>query len=218
MTDRALTALVWRALLAAARSPAVWAAVAAQIALLSLYLLVWGDGLPLVGARPVLDQFATTQWVFLGFALPWAAIRSGAAGGPDAIARTAALGAVRPSSVVASGIVALALLLLTISLAGLPFALLAGQISAVPASGLWRSQLPLFALSLCVAPVAAACILIVTNRLLAWTITTAGTLALMTLAPSGVAGAVALVTAGALVSAFAVRGADRRFWYLSEQA
>jgi hypothetical protein len=69
---------VCRALLNAARTPAVWIAIGAQIVFLSLYLLVWGDGIPLVGARPVLDQFATTQWILLGVLLPWAAARTGA--------------------------------------------------------------------------------------------------------------------------------------------
>ena len=214
--DRAMTALVWQALLAAARTPAVWAAVVAQIALLSLYLLVWGDGVPLVGARPVLEQFASMQWVCLGLALPWAAVRCGAARRPDEITHMAVLGATRPAVVVAAGVVALGLLLLTVSLAGLPFALLAQQISAAPMTALWHSQLPLYALSLCVAPVTAACILIVANRLFAWTLSTALTLTLMALLPAGVAGAAALVTAGAIAAALAVSGADRRFCYLSE--
>jgi len=64
VTDRALITLVWRALLGAARTPALWIAMGVQIAFLSLYLLVWGDGLPLAGARPVLDQFATTWYGF----------------------------------------------------------------------------------------------------------------------------------------------------------
>ena len=67
-----LASLVWRDVLTAVRTPAVWAVMAVQIALMALYLLVWGDGVPLVGARPVLAQFATTQWVFLSLALPWA--------------------------------------------------------------------------------------------------------------------------------------------------
>ena len=66
MTDRPDTtagsargrALVWRALVTAVSTPALWGANGAQIVLFLLYMLVWGDGLPVAGARPVLEQFA----------------------------------------------------------------------------------------------------------------------------------------------------------------
>jgi hypothetical protein len=218
VTDGVIPALVWRALLGAARTPAVWAVMAAQIVLLALYLLVWGDGVPLVGARPVLEQFGTTQWVFLGLALPWAAARCGAARRRDDITQIAVLGAVRPSAVVTATVTALALLLLVMALVGLPFAILAQQISAAPVADLWRAQFPLYALSLYAATVAAACMLVVANRLLAWTVSTALTLGLMALAPAGAAGVATLLLGGAIVFVLTVSGADRRFWYLSEQA
>ena len=218
MIDRAVAALVWRLLLAAARTPALWAAMGAQIVLASLYLLVWGDGLPLVGARPVLQQFATAQWVFLGLALPWAAARSGAAWRRDEIAQLAALGAVRPSSVVTASVMALAVLLLAMAIVGLPFAALARQISAVPLTELWRTQLPLYALSLCAAAVTAACMLVAASRFLAWTAATALTLGAALLVPQGLAGGAVLAALGAAVAAVLVSGADRRLWYLSEHA
>jgi hypothetical protein len=210
--------LVWRALLTAARTPALWAAMGAQVVLFSLYILVWGDGLPLVGARPTLQQFATLQWIVLGLALPWAAARSGVVRGRDDVARLAVLGAVPPSVIVAAGVAALAVLLLALAAVGLPFAMLAQQISAVPATELWRTQLPLYALALCAAPITAACMLVAASRLGAWTAATALTLAVVALAPQGLAGGVALAALGAIVVAALVSGADRRFWYLSEQA
>lgn len=217
MTDR-VTALVWRALLAAARTPALWASMGAQVVLFSLYLLVWGDGLPLVGARPTLEQFATLQWIVLGLALPWTAARSGVVRGRDDVARLAVLGAVPPSSIVAAGVAALAVLLLSLAAVGLPFAMLAQQISAVPATELWRTQLPLYALGLCAAPITAACMLVAANRLAAWTAATALTLAVVALVPRGPGGGVVLAALGAIVVAALVSSADRRFWYLSEQA
>ena len=217
MTDRA-TVLVWRALLAAARTPALWAAMGAQVVLFSLYLLVWGDGLPLVGARPTLEQFATLQWIVLGLALPWTAARSGVVRGRDDVARLAVLGAVPPSSIVAAGVAALAVLLLALAAVGLPFAMLAQQISAVPATELWRTQLPLYALALCAAPITVACMLVAANRLAAWTAATALTLAVVALVPRGLGGGVVLAALGAIVVSALVSGADRRFWYLSEQA
>ena len=218
MSDRALATLVWRALLGAARTPALWIAMGVQIAFLSLYLLVWGDGLPLVGARPVLEQFATTQWIFLGLALPWTASRSGAAWRRDEIAQLAALGAVLPSSAVAASVAALTVLLLAMAAAGLPLALLAQQISAVPAMDLWRTQLPLYALSLVAAPVTAACMLVVANRVMAWTAASAITFIMMIAVPQGLAGAAVLAALAVAAVALLVNGADRRFWYLSEQA
>ena len=218
MTERALTTLVWRALLGAARTPALWIAMGVQIAFLSLYLLAWGDGLPLAGARPVLAQFATTQWIFLGLVLPWAAARSGAAWRRDELAQFAALGAIPPSSAVAASVTALVVLLLAMAAVGLPFAVLAQQISAVPAMELWRTQLPVYALSLCAAAVTATCMLVVANRIMAWTAATALTFAVMIVAPTGIAGAAVLAALAVALGAALVNGADRRFWYLSEQA
>ena len=225
MTDRATPfdlargqALVWRALLTSARTPALWAVMGAQVVLFSLYLLVWGDGLPLVGARPTLEQFTTLQWIFLGLALPWAGARSGVLRGRDDVTRLAVLGAVPPSSIVAAGVAALSVLLLALAAVGLPFALLAQQISAVPATELWRMQLPLYALSLCAAPITAACMLVAANRFAAWTASTGLTLAVVALVPQGPGGGVVLAALGAIVVAALVGSADRRFWYLSEQA
>ena len=218
MTERALEALVWRALLGAARTPALWIAIVGQLALLSLYLLVWGDGIPVVGARPVLDQFATTQAILLGVLLPWTAARAGAPARGDEIAHLAALGSVAPSSVVAAGVAALTLLLVATAAAGLPFALLAQQISAVPAGALWRTQLPIYGLAICSATITAACMLVVGNRVLAWTVATALTFAVMAAVPSGLPGAAVLAALGVAIGAGLVSGANRRFWYLSEQA
>ena len=85
-------------------------------------------------------------------------------GGATSIAQFAALGAMPPSSAVAASVTALAVLLLAMALVGLPFAVLAQQISAVPAAELWRTQLPVYALSLCAATVTATCMLVVANR------------------------------------------------------
>ena len=211
-------ALVWRALLTAARTPALWGAMAAQGVLFSLYLLVWGDGLPLVGARSTLEQFATLQWIVLGLALPWTAARSGVVRGRNEVARLAVLGAVPPSSIVTAGVAALVVVLLTLAAVGLPFAMLAQQISAVPTTELLRTQLPLYALGLCAAPITAACMLVAASRFTAWTASTALTLAVVALVPQGLGGSLVLVVLGAIVVAAIVSGADRRFWYLSEQA
>jgi hypothetical protein len=218
VTDRRILALAWRALLAAARTPPLWIAVGAQVAFFAMYVLLWGTGLPLVGARTALAQFATVQWVVLGLALPWAAVRSGAAWRHDDVAQFAALGGVRPSSIVTASLAALGVVLLAMAIAGLPFALLAQQISALPMTDLWRAQLPLYALSLYAAPTAAACMLVVANRYAAWLMATGLTFAAMLAVPPGLAGGAVLVTVGAAVAAMLVSGADRRFWYLSEQA
>jgi hypothetical protein len=218
VTERVVLVLAWRALLTAARTPALWAAMGAQIALFSLYVLIWGDGLPVVDARPVLAQFATAQWIFLGLALPWAAARSGAAWRRDQIAQLAALGAVPPAAVVTASVLATSVLLLAMALVGLPFAALAQQVSALPMTELWRTQLPLYALGPCAAAVTAACMLIVANRLLAWTAATLLTLGAIMVIPSGLVGGAILASLGAAVGTALVSGADRRFWYLSEHA
>jgi hypothetical protein len=212
----ALAPLVWRDVLTAVRTPAVWAVMAVQVTLMALYLLVWGDGVPLVGARPVLAQFATTQWVFLSLALPWAAARCGTARRRDDVAQLAALGAVRPSAVVGASLLAASGILLAIAAAGLPFSILAQQISAAPAAEWWRTEGPLFALSLCVAPITTACMLVLANRLFAWTVATALTLGTLALTPAGEAGGLVLLAVGAIVGGLLVSRADSHFLYLSE--
>ena len=217
MTDR-IVVLSWRALLSAARTPAVWIAMGVHIAFFLLYVLNWGAGIPLVGARSVLEQFVTVQWIVLGVSLPWVAARSGAAGRRDDVAQLAAIARVSPSAIVVASVASLAVVLLALALVGLPFALLARQISAVSLAGLWRMQMPLYALSLYAAPVTAACMLVVASRFTAWMTASALTIAAMLAVPPGLAGAVVLVTLGAVVTAMLVSGADRRYWYLSEQA
>jgi hypothetical protein len=60
--------------------------------------------------------------------------------------------------------------------------------------------------------------LVVANRFVAWTAATALTFALMIAVPQGIAGAAVLAALAVAVGAALVSGADRRFWYLSEQA
>jgi len=208
--------LVWRELMAATRTPATWMVVGVQITLLALYLIVWGDGVPLVDARPVLDQFVTTQWVFLGLALPWAAARCGVTRHRDDVARLAAFGAIRPATVVTGVLLALTTMLLAITLGGLPFAILAQQISAAPVSQLAAAELSLFALSVFVSATTAACMLMLVNRLFAWVVASAVTLGVLALLPPGLIGGLTLLVLGVSTGALLVRGADGRFWYLSE--
>lgn len=218
MTDRVAVAFAWSALLNAGRTPALWAAMAVQIALYSSYLLVWGDGVPLVGARPVLDQFATVQWVFLGLALPWTAVRSGAVRRRDEVARLSLLGAVRPSAVVAGSLCATMAIAVAVTASGLPFAILAAAISTIPLAGLWGAQAPLFALGGCASAFASACMLVTGSRLLAWACATGLTFGVVALAPAGAAGGVVLAAVGAVAAAVVVGNADRRLLHLAEQA
>jgi hypothetical protein len=208
--------VVWRELLASTRTPATWVVVAAQSALFALYMMVWGDGVPLVDARPVLDQFVTTQWVFLGLALPWAASRCGVTRHRDDVAQLAAFGAVPPSAVVAGLLLALTVMLLAITLGGLPFAILAQQISAAPISRLVAAELSLFALSVFVSATTAACMLMLVNRLFAWVVASAVTLGVLALLPPGLTGGLALLVLGVSTGAWLVVSADGRFCYLSE--
>jgi hypothetical protein len=218
VTDRTRVAvLVWRELLATMRSPALWAVVGAQGVLLALYLLVWGDGVPLVGARPVLAQFATAQWLFLSLALPWAAARCTSARRPDDVAYLSALGSLRPSRIVIAVMVALTAILLGITATGLPFALLARQISAAPAADWWRTELPIFTLSLCVAPLTSACLLFLSNRLFAWIVATGATLVLLGITPAGAPGGLLLGAAGVAAAGLLVSRADAPLQYVTER-
>jgi hypothetical protein len=216
VTERAAVWLAWRALLVSARTPALWAATIAHALLLALFLLVWGDGLPLVGARPVLEQFYTLQLAFLAVALPWAAVRAGAAPTRNGVTELAALGAVTPASVVGAAIAATTAVLAGMALGGLPFALLAQRISAAPPADLWAGQFLVLSLAWCVTTVSTACMLVLRDRLFAWVVATAATAVVLTALPAGLPGALVLLGLGAIVATVLVTGANARLAYLSE--
>ena len=67
--------LIWRELIIIGRTPSFWVAAAVYVSVLTLFVLIWGDGVPIVGAGPVWDQFSAVQLSVLLALLPWTATR-----------------------------------------------------------------------------------------------------------------------------------------------
>jgi hypothetical protein len=162
--------LVWRQLALITRTPAFWTATAVYVTLLSLFLLVWGDGVPAMTGT-LLDQFTTIQVAALGLILPWAAARVALESRRD-LTTIAALACCSPAQLIVSQYVASMLALCVLVLCALPMMLVASQIAAADAAHLVR-QLPRL-LALCAS--AAGCVSIATaiggTRIISWLFST----------------------------------------------
>ena len=73
-----MTTLVGRELTAIARQKALWMMAAVQVALLSGFVLAWGDSglVPFLPGANLYEQLRTIQLAFLAVATPWAVCRA----------------------------------------------------------------------------------------------------------------------------------------------
>lgn len=199
--------LTWRALAVITRTGAFWAAAAAYVVLLSLFLLVWGDGVPAMDGS-VLDQFAAVQMVALALVLPWVAFRT-AMSSRSELALVAMLAKCSPAQVIAGNYLALSLGLVALTLCALPMMLIAAQVSAVEAVGLSTFVPALVALSAAAAACVAAATTTGVNRTAGWAASTMLLLIVTALAGSGVMMAVLAIALTVPVAAGAAVNAGR---------
>jgi hypothetical protein len=212
-----MLALAWRQVVAAVRLPAVWIATAVQVAMLTLYIVVWGDGIPLVGARAPFEQFATAQTILLLLVLPWVAARSAATVHRDTVTRLAVLTACRPSTVVLGACLGLAGVTAVVAATGMPLAIVSQQISALGPQDLAAAQLRLLALSACAATLTLAAVLVSGNRLAGWLLATALAALVTRVAPAGMAGALTIGAIAACSAAALAQRAERTWQHLAER-
>lgn len=200
-------ALAWRQIVAAMRMPALWIATAIQVVALALYLLVWGDGIPVVGARSPFDQFAAAQSVLLLMVLPWVAARCAATPHRDAVARMAVLSARDASTVILGACLGLMGVVCAVAIAGLPLAIVSQQIADREPIELVATQLRVVALGACAGSLTLAAMLVSGSRLGGWLIATAAASSVVWAAPGGLAGGLALASVAACaVAAVAHQG------------
>jgi len=167
--------LIWRELIIIGRTPSFWLAAAVYVSVLTLFVVIWGDGLPIVGAGPVWDQFSSVQLSVLLALLPWTATRCVTTRRKRDLTVLAIVTASRPSALVLARCIALSAALLVLVLTALPIAIVMQQIAAIPLSAISRALLPLLGLSLFVAVAATGFMLAFANPLPAWVITSAVT-------------------------------------------
>jgi hypothetical protein len=201
--------LIWRELTVMTRTRALWVAMCAQLLVLAAFLIVWGDGVPLMTGN-LSAQFATLQAALLLVMLPWVAARVVDDG--RTVGLIATIAACPPRHVVAARYLALLLVLFALAASALPLAILALRISAVE---LWRGWLELpLVFALCTLAAAAATVSVVAglSRFVAWVIGTTVTLLVAALASPPQAPLVML--AALIITGFAAISADRRVAYL----
>lgn len=118
------------------RQPAYFVAMALHATILAVFLILWGDGVPLMAGEDALAQQQVVQCVFLGLALPWAALRCRTHHAAHEDAVLACVAAIPRGSVVLGRAVATWLALMLLVATGLPLPVLAQQMAAAPIGAL----------------------------------------------------------------------------------
>lgn len=211
-------ALAWRQLLLATRLPAVWTAAACYVAMLTVYVFVWGNGIPLVGARTPFEQFTTAQTVVLLAVLPWVAARCGPVHYRALVERLTMLAACPPATVITGTALGLAAVAAAVAVTGLPLAMLSQQIGNGPAADLAVAQVRVAALSACAATTTLAAVALSGSRIGGWLIGTGATVLVSWLAPPGTGGALVLAAAASASTVSLARHAQRRWHHVREYA
>ena len=168
-------ALIWRELVAITRTPAYWVSAAVYIAALTAFVIVWGDGIPVVGARSSWEQFTMAQRVFLAMLLPWTAARCATSSRRE-LTLLGFMTARSSSSILFAQGVALAVALLALALSALPVMALMQQIAVVPLSVVVLDMAPAAVLALLVAAVTGAIAVALETPIRIWAVS--GTLTL----------------------------------------
>ena len=216
-----MRAVVARELVVIARRRALMAVICAYVGLLAAFVLVWNRGLPLPAAATLYEQLRVVQWAVLATLLPWAAARCIAPDRGDSLVVACVLTGVRPSSVVLAKAVALTGALGLIVCAGVPVAIMAQQMSAVPVWWVVRDLGSLLGLSVLVSAVTMAWLLGVRGRLAGWigaggsTVLGLVVLFLLPIASTTIGGIVAFV--GVVLTVATATWSDGACRYLSER-
>jgi hypothetical protein len=209
---------VWRELTIVVRRPAFAAAAAVHAGLLFAFLLLWGEGMPILPGTNVYEQLSFLQGALLVALLPWASARCAAAERGDALVMLAALTATRPSRVLMGQCIGRFAALSTILAAGVPALLLAQQMSAVPGMHVTLGLLPPVLLCGAVSLLTSWFMLANPSRLTGWLWATACVIGLSSLArfTGLISEPVIFAVAALLAFADLMTRADSRFRHLSE--
>lgn len=208
--------LVWRALVLAVRHEGFLIAAGVHLAMLTAFVLIWGDGVPVWRGETVLAQFVRLDTGLLVAILPWVAIRCSPDAGPNGLTHLAVATACRPSWIVGAGAAGTCGALLMLVSSGLPLFVLAQQISGQPASMVLRAFLPVTALAVVVAAIAGTASMFLSGRLSSWIAATVATIVVVSTTSTTVSGVTAMIAVAALVSIVMTASADRRLRYLTE--
>ena len=163
-------ALIWRDLTVITRTPAFWVSAALYVAVLTAFVVVWGDGVPVVGAQSNWEQFTMAQRVLLAVLLPWTAARCSASSRRELV-WLGAISGQRPWVLLLAKYAALAAALLALALSALPMIVLMQQIGAASTTTAALDMAPVAALALFVAGVTTAMTVVLEAPIRVWAVT-----------------------------------------------
>jgi hypothetical protein len=204
--------LIWRELVVITRTAGWWMSVAVQTLLLSAFVVIWGDGVP-VWTGSVFEQFGVVHFVFLAVALPWVASRC-VQDDVRQLRFLALLTAAKPSHVIVARATALTLALVAFVATALPMTLTALRISALGLSELVESLLPTLVLCALVAATVSMVSTLAIGRLMVWLFVSAIIVFVLTMAPRGPANVALLAAAIAILVSIGASRAERTLRYL----
>ena len=209
--------LIARDLTVIARTHAFWIAMAAQVAILAAYVVIWGTGIPIHGGRSAFEQFLTMQAVLLAAVLPWTGVRCSTPHGWNGAVLVSLAIASRPWRIVVARCIALFAAFGLLAAATLPLTVIVQQASALPLSSALITVLPLSGLCALGATTATGCSLLFLNRLAAWLVSTVVMLSAVLLLPPGSTLSAAYALIGILAALVVARWADGAVRYVSDR-
>jgi hypothetical protein len=172
-------ALATRELIVAARTASVPLASLGMLALLTAFVLVWSPGVPALATMNLYEQARVLHWVLLAAALPWIAVRSSPMDRGEALVMVTAFIGLRPASVIAAKVLASFIVLVSVTLTGVPGLVMAQQAAAVPLATVFADLLPLAGFALLIAASSNAAILLASDGLRAWLWASGGAMAIL---------------------------------------
>jgi hypothetical protein len=161
-------ALLRREAIVMARASGVWVAAGFHVACLTVFVAVWGDGMPIHGGGTVFEQMLTLETGLLSLLLPWAAVRCGVPAQGDPLVAIALATGSTPSRLVLVKCLALAAVLTGIAASGLPLLMIARQVPGLALGEAAAAVWPLAALAPFAAALAVFAALALDDRLLGW--------------------------------------------------
>ena len=214
--------MVLRELRVIGRRGALSAAMCVHVALLTLYLLAWGNGngIPVAGALTTYDQTLMIDVILLVILLPWVAARCVAGERGDDLVLLSMITAIPPSRVVVARALAVTTSLILVVASGLPTLILAGRISAVRMSLVAEYEFALFSLAFVSSATALTWRHVCHSRVIGWfaaALSTAAVVSAARMAPSLVIAPLVIAAALCAIGLLALR-ADVSLRYLAERS
>ena len=206
--------LIWRELVVATRTPAVWMALATNVSLLACLLLIWGDGVPVMTGTPF-DQFARIQWAAATLLFPWLVCRL--AGSRNELAVLAAFTGRSVSDVLVARVIAAAVVLQTAAMTTLPLAAVAALVTDVDPTRVVTLFTSLGLLSAIVVTISIAATLVISDRVGAWIVATVAVGFSLTFVTSDLALMLGVVASTVLLGTL-TRRANRIYRYATSDA